>query len=292
MLSANSPHRLLAVDLDGTLLNPDSRIGAEDAAALRRAAESGTQVLIATGRGYHSTIRLLGLTEALAELAVPAYLALHNGALVLDPSGAELWRIEMDADAVAATLPRVRAAGLHPMLYVGVQGGGGSDVSLVLEEAGYRSRYAQFYLRTKTEILELAADVAAAAHRGVLGMVSFGTRAEVMAGAAALAHLDGRIASWWGPFPSADALEAVAPGGTKRGAVQRLAERLRLTARDVVAIGDNSNDLEMLRYAGIAVAMANATPEVRAAAHFITASNAEAGVGAALDRIAATVPYR
>ena len=283
-MSAHSPTRLLAVDLDGTLLNPDSRIGTADADALHRAVDGGMAVLIATGRGFHSVMRLQGM---LAELAVPAYLALHNGALVLDPSGAELWRTAMDAEAVAAVLPPVRAAGLHPMLYVGVEGGGGAEVRLVLEDAAHRSRYAQFYLRTKTEYLELAADVAAAAHRGVLGMVSFGTRAEVIAGAAALAHLDGRIASWWGPFPSADALEAVAPTGTKGHAVKRLAERLGLTAREVVAIGDNSNDLEMLRYAGTAVAMANATPEVRAAAHFVTASNAEAGVAAALQRITA-----
>ena len=289
MMSANSPPRLLAVDLDGTLLNPDSEIGSADADALRRAADSGTAVLIATGRGYHSAMRLRG---ALEDLAVPAYLALHNGALVLDPSGAELWRTAMAAEAVAAALPPVRAAGLHPMLYVGVAGGGGAEVRLVLEDAAHRSPHTQSYLRTKTGILEMAADVAAAAHRGVLGIVSFGVRAEVEAGAAALAHLDERIVSWWGPFPSADALEAVAPGGTKKDAVQRLAGRLGLTARDVVAIGDNSNDLGMLRYAGTAVAMANATPEVRAAAHFVTASNAEAGVAAALQRVIAAEAAR
>ena len=289
MMSAVSPPRLLAVDLDGTLLNPDSEVDSDDADALRHAADSGMVVLIATGRGYQSAMRLRGVLE---DLAVPAYLALHNGALVLDPSGAELWRTTMDAEAVADALPPVRAAGLHPMLYVGAAGGGGAEVRLVLEDAARRSPLAQFYLRTKRGILETADDVAAAAHRGVLGIVSFGTRAEVVAGAAALAHLDGRIVSWWGPFPSADALEAVAPGGTKRHAVQRLAGRLGLTARDVVAIGDNSNDLEMLRYAGTAVAMANATPEVRAAAHFVTASNAEAGVAAALQRITAAGPGR
>ena len=282
MTSASSPPRLLAVDLDGTLLNPDSQIGTADADALRRAADGGMAVLIATGRGLHSVMRLRGELE---ELAVPAYLALHNGALVLDPSGTELWRTAMDAEAVAAALPPVRAAGLHPMLYAGVAGGGGAEVKLVLEDAAHRSPHARFYLRTKADILELAADVAAAAHRGVLGMVSFGTRAEVQAGAAALAHLNGRIVSWWGPFPAADALEAVAPGGTKRDAVGRLAERLGLTARDVLAIGDNSNDLDMLRWAGTAVAMANATPEARAAADFVTASNAEAGVAAAVARV-------
>ena len=289
MTSASSPPRLLAVDLDGTLLNPDSEIGADDADALRRAADSGTVVLIATGRGYHSAMRLRGVLE---DLSVPAYLALHNGALVLDPSGAELWRNALDAEAVAAALPRVRSAGLHPMLYVGVAGGGGPDVTLVLEDAAHRSPYTQSYLKTKSHILAKAPDVSAAAHRGVLGMVSFGTRAEVVAGAAALAHLDGSIVSWWGPTSGADLLEAVAPGGTKRHAVQQLAERMGLTARDVVAIGDNSNDLGMLRFAGTSVAMANATPEVRSAAHFVTASNAEAGVAAALERVVAGGSHR
>ena len=289
MAHASSPPRLLAVDLDGTLLNPDSRIGAADADALRRAANGGMAVLIATGRGHHSVMRL---REVLEDLAVPAYLALHNGALVLDPSGAELWRTAMSAQAVGAALPPVRAAGLHPMLYVGVAGGGGPDVTLVLENAAHHSSYAQFYLRTKTGILEVVDDVAAAAHRGVLGIVSFGTRAEVVAGAAALAHLDGRIVSWWGPFPSADALEAVAPGGTKGHALQRLTERLALAPRDVLAIGDNSNDLAMLRYAGTAVAMGNATPEVRAAAHFVTAGNADSGVAAALQRVLGAGPGR
>ncbi|MDE0229965.1 MAG: Cof-type HAD-IIB family hydrolase [Spirochaetaceae bacterium] len=282
MMSARPPPRLLAVDLDGTLLNPDSEIDDDDADALRRAAAGGMAVLIATGRGHHSVQRLRAVLE---DLAVPAYLALHNGALVLDPSGAELWRTAIGAEAVAAALPLVRGAGLHPMLYVGAAGGGGPDVTLVLEHAARRSPRAQFYLRTKNRILEVVDDVAAAAHRGVLGIVSFGTRAEVVAGADALARLDGRMVSWWGPFPSADALEAVAPGGTKGRAVQRLAERLGLAPRDVLAIGDNSNDLDMLRYAGTAVAMGNATPEVRAAAHFVTASNAEAGVAAALKRV-------
>lgn len=279
MSAASPPPRLLALDLDGTLLNPDSEVGAADADAVRRAMEAGVAVMYATGRGYHSTSLVMD------HLPMPAYLALHNGALVLDPSGAELWRTTMDAPAVTDTLRPVRAVGLHPMLYAGVAGGAGKEVRLVLEEAARRSPYTQSYLSKKRRILEVVADVAVAAHRGVLGMVSFGARAEVEAGAAALARLDGRIASWWGTAPSADALEAVAPGGTKGHAVRRLTERLGLAPRDVLAIGDNSNDLDMLRYAGTAVAMANATPEARAAARFVTASNAEAGVAAALKRV-------
>ncbi len=279
MTCSSARPRLLAVDLDGTLLNPDSRIGATDAAALQRAAATGVAVLVATGRGFYSA------TWVLDDLPVPAYLALHNGALVLDPSGVELWRTVIDPGAVAAGLPRVRASGLHPMLYVGVAGGGGTDVTLVLEEAAHRSPYTRSYLSTKGRILEKVTDVATEAHRGALGMISFGAREQVVAAASELADLDGKIVSWWGPTRSADLLEAVAPAGTKGHAVQRLTERLGLEPQDVLAIGDNSNDLGMLHYAGTAVAMANATPEVRATAHFVTASNAASGVACALARV-------
>ncbi len=287
-----APRRLLVVDLDGTLLGPDRTIAAADAAALRRAAAAGTTLCVATGRGQHTA------RPVLAQLPVPAYAALHNGALMLDPRGAELWRTAMHPAAVAAAVPLVRAAGLHPMLYArprpgvpapataGTAGtaGGQPDLVLVLEPAARRSPYTQAYLRTKQPILELTGDVLGARHRGVLGLVSFGARSAAAAAAAALRPLRGRLSSWWST-PLHDAaylLEAVAPRGTKRGAVARLTRALGLTRDRVTAIGDNSNDLELLNYAGVGIAMANATPDVRAAADFVTASNAEAGVARAL----------
>ena len=277
----NGLPRLLAVDLDGTLLGPDKRISAEDADALRCAVDGGVALLVATGRGLHSA------RPVLEALPVPAYAALHNGALMLDPSGAELWRVPMQPRAVAAALPLVRASGLHPLLYAGVAGGGADDVTLVLERTARRSPYTQDYLRSKGAILELVADVAVACGRGVLGIVSFGSRSAVVAAAAAVARLNGPLDSWWSPSPTAavDLFEVVAPGGGKGCAVRRLAERLRLTPEDVIAIGDNSNDLDMLGYAGTAVAMANATAEVRAAAHFVTTANTADGVAHALAHV-------
>ena len=285
MQHLRTPPRLLVVDLDGTLLGPDSQIGSADSDALQRAADAGLALLIATGRGRHSASRVL------ETLPVPAYAALHNGALVLDPSGAELWRRTMPAPAVAAAVALMRAGGLHPMLYGGgVAGAGGADARLVLERAARHSPYTQSYLSSKGLILELTDDVLAARSRGVLGVVSFGGRATVAAAADALASLRGQLASWWGitSDPAAGLLEAVAPGATKGGALLRLVARLGLTPEQVIAIGDNANDLEMLRCAGTAVAMANATAEVRAAAHFVTASNAAAGVARALDRLLPT----
>lgn len=273
--------RLLAVDLDGTLLGPDKRISPGDGSALRCAAAAGAVLLVATGRGLHSA------RPVLEALPVPAYAALHNGALMLDPAGAELWRVPLQPHAVAATLPLVRSGGLHPMLYTGAAGGAGGEVTLVLEPAAHRSPYTQDYLRTKSVLLELVDDVAVACRRGVLGIVGFGPRRAALAAAAAVAPLHGLVQSWWGPapVPPADLFEVVAPGGTKGGALRRLTERLGLTPQEVMAIGDNANDLDMLRYAGTAVAMANASAEVRAAAHFVTTGNAAGGVAHALAQV-------
>ena len=280
MEQANTLPRLLAVDLDGTLLTPDKRISAGDAGALRRAVDAGVAVLVATGRGLHSA------RPVLEALPVPAYAALHNGALMLDPSGAELWRVSMQRRAVAAALPMVRAAGLHPMLYAGNAGAGGDDVTLVLERDARDSPYTQDYLRSKGPILELVEDLAVACDRGVLGIVSFGPLDSVAAAATAMARLNGRVESWWSPSITSgvDLFEAVAPGGAKGCTLRRLTERMGLTPEEVMAIGDNSNDLDMLRYAGTAVAMANATAEVRAAAHFVTTANTADGVAHALAR--------
>ena len=280
--------RLLAVDLDGTLLTPDRRIGAGDADALRRSVDAGVVVLVATGRGLHTA------RPVLEALPVPAYAALHNGALMLDPSGAELWRVAMQPRPVAAALPLVRAAGLHPMLYAGVAGAGGGDVTLVLEREARESPHTQDYLRTKGPILELVEDVAAACARGVLGIVSFGPRDSVAAAATAVGRLNGKVESWWSPSTTsgADLFEALAPGGAKGCALRRLTERLGFTPEEVMAIGDNNNDLDMLRYAGTAVAMANATPEARAAAHFVTSANTADGVAHALARVGLPIRAR
>ena len=277
----NRPPRLLAIDLDGTLLRPDKRISAADAGALRCAVDAGVAILVATGRG------LLTARPVLEALPVPAYAALHNGALMLDPSGAELWRVSMQPRPVAAALPLVRAAGLHPMLYAGVAGAGGDDVTLVLEPDARDSPYTQDYLRSKGPILELVEDVAVACDRGVLGIVSFGPLDSVAAAATAVARMNGGVECWWSPWTTSgvDLFEAVAPGGDKGCTLRRLTERLGLTPEEVMAIGDNNNDLDMLRYAGTAVAMANATPEARAAAHFVTTANTADGVAHALARI-------
>ena len=78
-------------------------------------------------------------------------------------------------------------------------------------------------------------------------------------------------------------LELVPQGIDKAQSLRRLLAKVNLTPEDMIAFGDGYNDLSMLRLAGMGVAMANAAPEVRAEADYITLSNEEDGVAAALE---------
>ena len=79
-------------------------------------------------------------------------------------------------------------------------------------------------------------------------------------------------------------LEIMSPGNSKWRALSRLIEREGLTAEQVICIGDEVNDLEMIRHAGLGVAMGNAIPAVKAVANYITHSNEEDGVAHVVER--------
>ena len=78
--------QLIAIDLDGTLLNEYEKIGEFDNQALISAAKLKINFLLATGRSYYSTLTII------RSLPIHAYIALHNGAIILNPFGKEIWR--------------------------------------------------------------------------------------------------------------------------------------------------------------------------------------------------------
>lgn len=79
-------------------------------------------------------------------------------------------------------------------------------------------------------------------------------------------------------------IEIMSAGTSKGSGVEKLAQYLKLQREEVICIGDSENDLSMIRYAGLGVAMGNALPEVKAAAQYITTSNGESGVAKAIQK--------
>lgn len=253
--------RLVALDIDGTLLCPGGEIEARVAAAVRRAAASGARILLATGRSAIETapvLRALGPTEG--------YAVCSNGAVVARaPAMTTVERVTFDArDVVTRVLAHL------PGALVAVEDPG----------FGYRvtARFPDGELLGEQRLDTLERMLAVPVTRAVVR--------EPAATPESFVELVGRIGlrgvsyavgykAW---------LDLGPPGVSKGWAVSRVARRLGVPAEDCLAIGDGRNDIEMLRWAGRGVAMGNAPAEVRAAAAAVTASVAESGAAIELER--------
>jgi len=263
--------RLIATDLDGTLLRADKTISDRTVEAIRRAHEAGLQVVAATGR-YPATLAALlmpvGIDYAVASNGAQCY-RLSSGELLFE----ELLPNEA-ARAIMDYLPRV----LDGVLFEAV-----TDHGLVhYAERGYFDLVHEYERRLfPLQYLE-STRAGLLAHEIVkLAVRHPSATPDEMLDALADSGLDGFHATTSGaPF-----LEISGPGVTKAHGVARLATHLGLEARQVLAVGDARNDVEMLEWSGIGVAMGNAVAEAIAAADHTTASNEEDGLAAAIERL-------
>ena len=266
MIASGEP-RLLALDLDGTLLGADGEVSPRTRVAIERLRASGVHVVLASGRAPAGMRRLcqeLGLTDPQITM---------QGALVASPlTGSVLaaWRLE-SAEA-RAHIAFARQVGAVPLLCFadGVRGETltpevealfapfEEPLPLVVPDLAplVEERPIKTFLYTPPGTYERIWDAARRA---------FADRATVTSG-------------------DEHSIELLARGASKGEALRTLAAHLGIPLAEVAAIGDARNDIAMLRLAGQSAAMANARPEVREAADMVVPSNSEEGVLVALER--------
>jgi len=257
--------KLVAVDLDDTLLGPDLAVSARNRQALWRARQQGVRVVPATGRMFRSaqTIALrLGLRDP-----VIAY----QGALVRWPAGEEIAHLPLPLALAREVLARVAPAGFHVNVYV--------DDNLYVAEL---TEEAKRYAALSGVPVQAVGDLAAFLSRDP-------TKVLVVAPETELDRLARDLAPHWGDRLTMNKskphfLEFSHREATKGRALARLAALFGLRREEVMAIGDGYNDLDMVEYAGIGVVMGNARPEVRARADWVTAANDADGVAEAVER--------
>jgi Cof subfamily protein (haloacid dehalogenase superfamily) len=259
--------RLVATDLDGTLLRPDETVSDRTRAALAAAKEAGITVVLVTGRPPRS------LAPVAERIGVGGIAICANGAIVWDlDAGAMLDFTPLAADLATRLVHALREAIPGAVFAVELEGGFG-------REAGWSDGL----VAAPPDVLE------ADALELITGPVSkLLVRHPTMAFAevterARRAVGDDAVATWAGQR----LVEISAAGVTKAFALERLCRRLGITAGEVVAVGDMPNDLAMLEWAGTAVAVANAQQSVLDVADEVTASNLDDGVAVLLERIVA-----
>lgn len=204
--------------------------------------------------------------------------------MTIDPSGTELGRETVQSETASAAIIAMKNSGLHPMMYKGNVCRIENGTALFIEDLAYESPYTRSYLDAKKEIVKVVDDLSLVKHEEVLEIVSFGTETSIQSPLKAIIPLKQSLTNWYGPTTncSIKLLEIVSPTATKGQAVQRIVEQLKITPKNIIAIGDNNNDRDMLKYAGTDIAMGNSTHKVRPVAHFTTSSNSSAGVARAI----------
>jgi Cof subfamily protein (haloacid dehalogenase superfamily) len=259
--------RLVASDLDGTLLRPDETVSQRTRDALAAARRAGITVVLVTGRPPR-TLAPIAERIGMGGLAICA-----NGAVVWDLDRGTMLDYSPLAAELAVQLVRALREAI-PGLVFAVElertfgrEAGWADGTMVAPAGAGEADALELVTGPVTKLL---------ARHPTLPFAELAERARRVAG-------DDAVVTWAG----LRVVEISAAGVTKAFALERLCRRLGVTADQVVAIGDMPNDLAMLGWAGTSVAVANAAEEVLAAADEVTAANADDGVALVLERVLA-----
>ena len=270
--------KLVAIDLDGTLIGPDLIVSDADRAAIRQATAAGIEISLATGRLFSASRRFAD------DLGLGGYAIPLNGAAVYDVrSGTLLRAVPLDVEVARAALDRLRAKGFRVQLYF--------DDRLYLDGMDER---AEAYLRLSRVEPVLVPDLRALldgnapAGPGPMKVLGIGTESEVLA---AVEDLGGRFGAKANVFRSLPQyLEVTDPDANKGSALAWAAAQRGLTPDAVAAIGDSDNDAPMLGWAGRSYVVATGTPIAKRSAKRVVGPRG-IGVAEALADVLAGAAY-
>ncbi|MFZ1701790.1 MAG: Cof-type HAD-IIB family hydrolase [Pyrinomonadaceae bacterium] len=281
--------KLLALDLDGTTLNSSGKVSDANRVAIRAAEDAGVLVTIATGRRFRDA-RPVGL-----ELGLNAPLITHNGALIKYADTEETVACDLLSAETSREIVRLgKSFGGDALVSTDPHGNG----ALLYDRVSEHNIPLKKYLRWSENLhggaagrdgVEHVSDLDEILHEHEIVHISFsGTLAPMLELETNLrSELADSVTLLATIYPHLDftLLDILPPEASKGHGVSRLARINNLTAENVMTIGDNFNDLEMLDYAGTAVVMGNADPKLLEGREFhTTLSNDESGVAAAIER--------
>lgn len=262
------PFRAIALDLDGTLTNHDKVVTPRTRQALLKAQEQDTIIILASGR---PTYGIVPVAECLELEKRGGYILSYNGGNIVNAKTGEKLFSQFLPDAVIPILYKYAKEKSHALL-----GYAGNEIITEMPDDQYvkeESRINKMNIRKVDNLLD-----ALEPHPTKLLMT--GDPTDMIKAEEELVEILGEKMDIFRSAPFF--LELVPKGIDKAQSLLRLLSKINLTPADLMAFGDGYNDLSMLKLAGVGVAMANAAPEVRADADYVTLSNEEDGVAAAL----------
>ena len=264
-------YKLIAMDLDGTLNNDQKQITEKTRAALMAAQQAGIRLALASARPSPGLFRE---RDALRLQDHDGILMSYNGGRIVDAAtGNVLFETSMDMEETRAVLRRLEELPVTPILDDGVQ-------FYVTDKNGYKVDYECYNNRMECTEVENLADFLYFAPIKILMSVLPEDIHAVQAQIAAFLPDSLTVVQ-----TAAFYLEVIPKVINKGQGIRDICRTLGISTDEVISFGDAENDIPMLQAAGMGVAMGNAAEPVKAAADYVTLSNNDDGIAAALEKL-------
>jgi hydroxymethylpyrimidine pyrophosphatase-like HAD family hydrolase len=270
------PIRLIAIDLDGTLLDSRSEVSPANREALTAASALGVTIAVATGRRSHAARKYV------RQIPCPVTLISSNGALITSSSGEVLHRNLLSRQVALDVLALTREFRPYAALLFDLPGRG----QIVMQDGALPEGPLGWYTRNSADVLQLVGDLEAPLSFDPI-QVLFGGPPETIEGVEpfiAESSVAAHVHLTWTKYLARNVslLDVMTRGCSKGSALARLAEHYGIMPGEVMAIGDNHNDFEMLQFAALPVLMGNRSAGLDGNGWRTTLSNDEDGVAAAI----------
>lgn len=257
-------YKMIVLDLDGTLTNSEKKITPRTFEALMAAQKKGCRIVLASGR---PTYGIVPLAEQLQLADYGGFIMAFNGGKIIEcESGKTLFEQKLDDNLVPLIYEQTMSAGLQILTYRGN--------AIVTTDASDEYVNHEAFIN-KMPVVQLT---------DFLNEIEYPVNKCLVVGEPKLiadfepkiaSQMQGRISVYTSaPF----FLECVPLNIDKAASLDRLVNKFGITCHEVIACGDGHNDMSMIEYAGLGVAMANAELDVKAVANYVTLSNEEDGV--------------
>ncbi len=267
-MSPNRGYRLIAIDLDGTLIDDRLTVSPRVKQALAAAQAQGITVTLASGRMFRAMVPFA------RELNIEAPLVCYQGGLVRHPITEEtIFHLPVPAELAQEVVTLARADGIQVNAFIDDR----LHVESLTPEAEVYMRIAQVEATVVPDLVEFLQDNPSTK----LVLVNLDEDKTNRLVEELTTHFDNRLGITKSHRYYTEAIHADVSKGR---ALKQLASVLDLSLDQVVGIGDNLNDLSLVETAGFGVAMGNGDPRVKAAADFVTTTYEEDGVAVAIEK--------
>ena len=274
------PVRLIALDIDGTLLDDHAQLPEINKKAVVEAAARGIEIALVTGRRYDFALPIA------KQFPCPLTMIVNNGAMVKSSSGApQLLRL-LSRDVAARVLdatPEFRD-------FASICFDRPRENQLIFERIAWDDPMRRPYLERNREFIAEVSPILDCLTEDPIQVMFTGPAGRMREAEAALSrlHFSSEYSLAVTLYDSRDfgLVDVISPGCSKGSTLAEWVAHRGWSREDVMAIGDNLNDLEMLEYAGLPIVMGNSVPELKSLGWYETLTNDQGGVAAAIEAFA------